>query len=40
LGGFMPLAYLLFVFMLAAVVFGNLVGNLIFRKLPDKRTRS
>lgn len=40
LEGFMPLAYLLFIFMLAAVVFGNLVGNLIFRKLPDKRTRS
>jgi len=40
LEGFLPLAYLLFIFMLAAVVFGNLVGNFIFRKFPEKRTRS
>lgn len=40
LEGFLPLAYLLFIFILAAVVFGNLVGNFIFRKFPEKRTKS
>jgi len=39
LEGFMPLAYLLFVFMVTAVVVGNIAGNIVFRKLPDRRTR-
>lgn len=39
LEGFMPLAYLLFVFMVASVLLGNLIGYFVFRKLPVRRTR-
>lgn len=38
LEGFLPLAYLLFIFMTVAVVFGNLIGNIIFRKLPHRKS--